>query len=164
MQEIWKEIVPGKVSVSNSGNAINLNWRNTGKAMPFSKTNINTDNYIIIGYRLNGKKINEKLHRLVAKAFIPNPDNLPEINHKDKNKNNNSVDNLEWISSSNHLKLHNTGENNPMSKLSSDDVLSIKNSLTNIRGEGNRLSNEYKVSNATISLIKNGKLWKHVQP
>ena len=38
------------------------------------------------------------MHRLVATAFIPNPDNLPEVNHKDKNKSNNHIDNLEWTS------------------------------------------------------------------
>ena len=45
-----------------------------------------------------GKLKNEKIHRLVAKAFIPNPDNLPEVNHIDENKYNNCVDNLEWCS------------------------------------------------------------------
>lgn len=45
-----------------------------------------------------GRYHHESVHRLVAKAFIPNPDNLPEINHKDENSLNNSVDNLEWCS------------------------------------------------------------------
>ena len=45
-----------------------------------------------------GKCKNEKIHRLVAQAFVPNPDNLPEVNHIDENKYNNCVDNLEWCS------------------------------------------------------------------
>ena len=51
--------------------------------------------------RLTNKKgivKNEKIHRLVAQAFTPNPDNLPEVNHIDENKYNNCVDNLEWCS------------------------------------------------------------------
>lgn len=57
------------------------------------------------GYKkvvLNGK--NEYVHRLVAETFIPNPHNLPEVNHKDGNKWNNCVDNLEWVSKSDNAK------------------------------------------------------------
>ena len=52
--------------------------------------------YLVVILTHNGIKKSKRVHRLVAEAFIPNPNNLPEINHKDENKLNNSVDNLEW--------------------------------------------------------------------
>lgn len=65
--------------------------------------------YLIVDLRdLGGNKRHKKVHRLVADAFIPNPDNLSEINHKDENKHNNSVSNLEWCTSS-YNKRYGTG-------------------------------------------------------
>ena len=52
--------------------------------------------YLKVHLCCNGKHNIIRVHRLVCKAFIPNPDNLPEVNHKDEDKTNNSVDNLEW--------------------------------------------------------------------
>ena len=52
--------------------------------------------YLTVGLYKNGEDKRCYVHRLVAKTFIPNPDNLPEVNHKDENKTNNSVQNLEW--------------------------------------------------------------------
>lgn len=61
------------------------------------KTSICYNGYEMISLHSKGKKVYHALiHRLVAKAYIPNPDNLPEVNHKDKVRNNNHVDNLEW--------------------------------------------------------------------
>lgn len=56
------------------------------------------ERYLRIELSKNGKAKIYLLHRLVAEAFIPNPENLPQINHKDENKYNNCVDNLEWCS------------------------------------------------------------------
>lgn len=52
--------------------------------------------YLYVGLSLCGKLKRKQIHRLVAEAFIPNPDNLPQVNHKDENKQNNAVENLEW--------------------------------------------------------------------
>jgi len=52
--------------------------------------------YLHTGLRKDGKQIFKNVHRLVAIAFLPNPDNLPQVNHKDEVKTNNNKDNLEW--------------------------------------------------------------------
>lgn len=53
-----------------------------------------------MNFKINGKNTNFAVHRIVANAFIPNPNGYTEVNHKDYNKKNNCVDNLEWVSSS----------------------------------------------------------------
>lgn len=60
------------------------------------KTHINNFGYIVINLWVNNSFKHHKVHRLVAEAFIPNPQNLPQVNHRDEDKTNNSVDNLEW--------------------------------------------------------------------
>ena len=60
--------------------------------------------YLSYHMKWHGKTYPRRIHRLVAEAFIPNPDNLPEVNHKDGNKHNNNVDNLEWITKSDNMK------------------------------------------------------------
>lgn len=59
-------------------------------------TRLNPKGYKMINVRYNRKHYTFKVHRIVAQTFIPNPNNLPEVNHKDEDKQNNSVDNLEW--------------------------------------------------------------------
>ena len=58
--------------------------------------------YLYVNLGMNGKYKSKKVHRLVAQAFIPNPNNLPQVNHKDECKTNNCVDNLEWCDSKYH--------------------------------------------------------------
>lgn len=84
----------------------------------------NSDGYMQITVGKNGHRSQYRVHRMVAEAFIPNPENLPEVNHKDNDRTNNCVENLEWctheynvqysIDSGNHVSTTNiTGSNNP---------------------------------------------------
>ena len=59
----------------------------------------NVNGYKYIGLTINNKHVNKSIHRLVAENFIPNPENKPEVNHKDGNKLNNDFSNLEWVTS-----------------------------------------------------------------
>ena len=111
--EIWKtavydgEVYEGLYKVSNLGRILSLNYNGTGK--PGLMTPVERkDGYSQVGLSKNGECKKCLVHRIVGQTFIPNPDNLPEVNHKDEDKTNNfvflnedgSVDkeksNLEW--------------------------------------------------------------------
>lgn len=100
MEEIWKDIegYEGLYQVSNLGRVKSLNYKRSGKEGILTPTPI-YGGYMHINLYKNGKPKPYLIHRLVAQSFIPNPNNLPEVNHKDENKENNSVDNLEWCTS-----------------------------------------------------------------
>ena len=61
---------------------------------------VGKDGYLFVHLYKDGKMKNYKIHRLVAEAYIPNSENLPQINHKDENKTNNCLQNLEWCDAS----------------------------------------------------------------
>lgn len=97
--EIWKDIkgYEGLYQVSNQGRVRSLNYLKTGKTVVMKPVN-NGVNYFSVLLTKNGKQEKNYIHRLVAEAFLENPFNLPEVNHKDENPSNNVVDNLEWCS------------------------------------------------------------------
>ena len=92
--EIWCPVknYENLYEVSNQGRVKSIGY---GKER-ILKPGINTQGYLQVVLCKNGEKNNCVIHRLVAQTFIPNPDNLPEVNHKDEDKTNNSVLNLEW--------------------------------------------------------------------
>ena len=97
-REIWKDIrgYEGKYQVSNIGNVRSLNYRGVKGKVKRLKTECNNCGYILVFLYKECKPKGYSVHRLVAEAFIPNPNNLPQVNHKDENKANNCVWNLEW--------------------------------------------------------------------
>lgn len=97
MIEIWKDIegYEGLYQVSSFGRVKSLNYNKTGKEQ-YLKQRKNSSEYLQVDLWKKGKIKQSSVHRLVAEAFIPNTYNLPQVNHRDENKGNNRVDNLEW--------------------------------------------------------------------
>lgn len=124
------------------------------------------DGYLKVGLTKNSVTKRYYLHRLVATQFINNPDNLPEVNHKDGNKLNNTVSNLAWCSKKENLKhaanhsLMQHGAARPSAKLTEDQVFEIyklKGIMT-----AKEIGEHYGVSKNTINLILRGKKWSYL--
>lgn len=109
MEEIWRDIEGYEklYQVSNFGNVRSLP-RNTKKGRVLKHTRYK-NGYLYLNLCKDGKSKHYYIHRLVAQAFLPNPDNLPQVNHRDENPSNNRVDNLEWCTSkyNNNYGSHN---------------------------------------------------------
>lgn len=166
--ETWAEIkdYEGIYLVSSYGKikVLNRTWT-SGKGVNRSNKEREINFNIRRGYYSaclfkNGNRQYKSVARIVAVAFIPNPENKPEVNHKDGNKLNNYVDNLEWATGSENqlhafklgLQKPRRGSENKLSKLSAEQVAEIKNSnLT-----GRKLAEIYNVDPMTISRVKRG--------
>ena len=95
MDEIWRDIegYEGVYQISNKGNVKSLKY---GKER-ILRPGLNISGYLVVTLCKNGVTLSKRIHRLVAEAFIPNSQNKPQVNHKDENKKNNRVENLEWM-------------------------------------------------------------------
>lgn len=96
--ETYKQILDSKFYISNLGNV-----KNSESNVIYSQFKGNSG-YNQVCINIGGKKKSMMIHRLVAKAFIPNPLNKPQVNHIDGNKLNNKVDNLEWVTGKENMK------------------------------------------------------------
>lgn len=164
MKEIWIDVVgyEGRYQVSNLGNIYSLLYNR------LMTPQINKDGYPVISMRKNNRRFGTGIYRLVAIAFIPNPNNYSEVNHVDGNKLNCCVDNLEWCNHSMNqkhaydkkLRVSSKGEKNGNSKLTENDVREIKK----LKGKmsGLKVCKLYGVENDMIYKIWNGHHWKHL--
>lgn len=126
--------------------------------------------YYVIELYCNGKNKMFRINRLVAQAFIPNPENKTFVNHIDGNKLNNHVDNLEWCTAKENM-IHASktkllspshGEKHYISKLTENDVLEIRSKYIPKKYSHNKLAKEYCVDYKTIYCIINNLTWKHI--
>ena len=138
-----KQVV-GKNQYSNYNTKITYK----GKIIRLRKTKFG---YMQVCLRKNNKVLYKIVHRLVAQAFIPNPNNLPEVNHIDSNKENNCVNNLEWCTSREN-KIHSIlyGNRKPILLKYEEEIYQKL-----IKGKTVReLAEEYNVSTMPIMNIK----------
>jgi len=127
------------------------------------------DGYKMVSMYIGKEKKTFKVHRLVAETYIPNPENKPEVNHDDGNKENNFVGNLLWATSLENIThaietgLRDTkGEMNAASKLTEKEVLEIREKFVPRKYTYKMLAEEYGVSQMTIYRITSNKKWKHI--
>lgn len=196
MEEIWKDIkgYEGLYQVSNLGRVKRIKFINNIVEKPCNKILFNkNDNlgYVQVTLCKNNTRHYKRMHRLVAEAFIPNPLNYPCVNHIDGNKQNNSINNLEWCTHSyntrhamrtglfdmekfksatrKNIKIAQKnspclkgGENTPKAVLKEHDILDIRYIYANKHMSSKQLSEKYGVHISTIQRIVSRKTWANL--
>lgn len=173
MKEVWIPIKESKkYKISNLGEIKNLNYKNSGKEKILKQT-ISPKGYKTINLREKGKKYSQMVHKLMAEAFIPNPDNLPQVNHKDGNKERNIIDienlygdttNLEWVNNSGNqkhayklgLRTAKRGKQNILSK--KIEQYDLKGNFIKLWDSISEANKELKIPNGSISAVCKGKM------
>ena len=181
MQEVWKDIkgMEGCYQISNKGRvkalervvlrSVNGNIHIKEHIVKGSK---DTKGYLQLDARVDGKRIVKLIHRLVAEAFIDNPNKYEQVNHKDGNKLNNDVSNLEWVTATENIRhacrtgLHkpNYGVEHGNHKLTNDAVRYIRANykLGDKEFGAKALAKKFNVTTTPILLVAKGKSWKHI--
>lgn len=176
--EIWKPVIGYEdlYEVSSHGRIKSLSRfieKDNGTIQRFKekilKLQSDAYGYKVVALTKDKKATNKKFHRIIAEAFIPNPDNLPEINHKNGIKSDNRIENLEWCTRRHNLihALENglsyrkggIGEKNSHAKLNDIDVINIRNAYKSLRIE---MANKYGVSIGTIESIIKNTTWRNL--
>lgn len=166
MQEIWKDVegyeklyqVSNLGRVKSLGNGGSKNSKFSSERILKLKSNKVTG-YLYVRLSKDGKQKHYSIHRLVALAFLPNPNNFPQINHKDEDKKNNTLQNLEWCSAeyNNNYGTHNkrmvVSLTNYPSK--SKKVLCIE--TNKVYPSTRQIERELGFANGNISAACNGK-------
>ena len=172
-REIWKPVngYDGMYEVSNHGRVRSyatyrgVKHRETPRIMTGAKT---LSGYHFVKFTYNGKKPCPKRHRLVAEAFIPNPENKPEINHVDGNKDNNHVSNLEWCTGQENKDhaikngLTARGVRNCKSKITPKEVKEIRKMYSTGDYYQKDIANVFGLKQSQVSKIILKHSWSHI--
>ena len=175
MKEVWKDIedYEGYYQVSSRGRVRSVDRivvSKTGKKIPYKgkiRTLQNKRGYLQVCLNKAGDSSWFIVHRLVAKAFIPNTNNFPQVNHIDGNKTNNNCLNLEWVTAKDNIRhaydndLALKGEDRPQATVSKDTVVKICEALE----QGVPSTEIARLLNTTtdvVSKIKSRKCWNDV--
>jgi hypothetical protein len=166
----WSSVVgyEGLYEVSDSG----MVRRIPGYRCPNYRvlsSNLNTYGYPKVHLCKENKRKTRNIHRLVAEAFIPNPGNKPQVNHINGDKEDNRVENLEWVTPKENtqhalkrgLANKREGSHNGYSKLNEEDVKEIF-SLRQKGFSNSEISNRFNVDPSLISKVCGKTIWKHV--
>ena len=165
-QEIWKDIqgFEGMYQVSNLGSIRSI-IKKPFLAMVLAK---DKTGYLSVQFSVKGKKYRHRVHRLVALSFIDNVYGSPVINHKDGDKRNNRVNNLEWTTYRDNavhamrIGLSPKGEKSSLSKLKEKDVIDIRRMWKLKQKTQGEMAEIFSIDQTTISLVVNRKTWKHI--
>lgn len=178
-EEVWMEFIPWwceksqnrRYEISNRGRFKFCAFTNA-KGNRTYKERITCGSDHSAGYKLISKVegLNTLyIHIAVATTFIDNLYGLPQVNHKDGNKSNNNVENLEWVSYKENLQHarqvglnKNRGENSPLSKLTDVQALEIYKRYHQGGVTQQALAKEYGMANQTISKLVNRQTYKHI--
>ena len=173
--EIWKDVVgyEGIYQCSNIGRIKSLDHKvyhsnykyriQKGRIISVSKSK---KGYLQVSLSKNGKRFHTGVHRIMAISFIDNPENKPQVNHIDGNKENNLLSNLEWVTNSENqihainggLCSHNRGENHHMSIFSNGQI-KVMRLLFKLGVNNRKVAELYNCSDAVVSNIKLNKTY-----
>lgn len=160
MKRIYLNNEESKYFITEKGKVISTAYKGKKGRYRELKDSPDHDGYRIITLNHKGRKYTRKIHRLVAEAFIPNPNDLPQVNHLDGDKSNNSVENLEWtdcVSNIHHAMNHKLRYS--ISNL--DKISAVCDMLENSDKSFKYIADECGVSQGVVAKVKEKRIWKN---
>lgn len=164
-EEEWRDIAgyEGKYQVSNLGHVKSLNYGRTGKERILSLRTCK-GGYLLVNLCKNGIVKCYSVHRLVARAFIENPDNLPQVNHKNQVKTDNTVQNLEWCTAEYNIRYSDICGKGRKSVgcYKNGELIKVYPSLNSVKKDGFNDGNVYSVLKGNRK-FHGGYQWKYIE-